>query len=283
MRTTRTRNLIAVAPEGRQFQPRRCAGESVERCGRTSNAAPANSVDIKEYRRVYSDKHLNNFLERENTMDNTMKNTLRWTLAIGMAVILCGCGPEKTPQTGFLSDYSKMQEGANSSLRYINKDALGEYTGFIVDPIAARFHAGTKAVKAKSEGQLSEQDISDLANYLHSAIIKAISDAGYKIEYRSSPGIARIRVAITDLEKTNVALAAIPQARLLTGTGVGSAAMEAEIVDSMTGKQIAAIVETRAGSRVPFTGLSDWGGAQSAIDEWAKLLRQRLDEAKSQR
>jgi hypothetical protein len=176
-----------------------------------------------------------------------------------------------------------MQEGANSSLRYINKDALGEYTGFIVDPIAARFHAGTKAVKAKSEGQLSEQDISDLANYLHSAIIKAISDAGYKIEYRSSPGIARIRVAITDLEKTNVALAAIPQARLLTGTGVGSAAMEAEIVDSMTGKQIAAIVETRAGSRVPFTGLSDWGGAQSAIDEWAKLLRQRLDEAKSQR
>jgi len=61
MRTTRTRNIIAVAPEGRQFQSRRCAGESVEGCGRTSNAAPANSVDIKEYRRVYSGKHLNNF------------------------------------------------------------------------------------------------------------------------------------------------------------------------------------------------------------------------------
>jgi len=209
-----------------------------------------------------------------------MKNVLRWTLAIGMVVILCGCGPERTPQTGFLSDYSKLQGGSDSSLRYLNKDAFGKNTGFIVDPIEVRFHVGAKAIKAKSEGQLSEQDISDLANYLHSAIIKAISDAGYKIEYRSSPGIARIRVAITDLEKTNVALAAIPQSRMLTGAGVGGAAMEAEIVDSMTGKQIAAIVETKAGSRVPFTGLSDWGGAKSVIDEWAKRLRERLDESR---
>jgi len=87
-------------------------------------------------------------------------------------------------------------------------------------------------------------------------------------------------VAITDLEKTNVVLAAVPQARMLTGAGVGGAAMEAEIVDSMTGKQIAAVVETKAGSRVPFTGLSDWGGAKSAMDEWAKRLRERLDESR---
>jgi hypothetical protein len=209
-----------------------------------------------------------------------MKNVLGWTLAIGMAVILCGCGPEKTPQTGFLSDYSKLQEGSDSSLRYLNKDAFGKNTGFIVDPIEVRFHAGAKAIEAKSEGKMTERDIRDLANYLHSAIIKAISDAGYKIEYRSGPGIARIRVAITDLEKTNVALAAIPQSRMLTGAGVGGAAMEAEILDSLTGKQIAALVETRAGSRVPFTGLSDWGGAKSVIDEWAKRLRERLDESR---
>ena len=53
--------------------------------------------------------------------------------------------------------------------------------------------------------------------------------------------------------------------------------MEAEFVDSLTGKQIAAVVETKASSRVPFTGLSDWGGAKSAIDEWTKRLKDRLD------
>jgi hypothetical protein len=204
-------------------------------------------------------------------------------LMVMVSVVLagiCGCGPERTPQTGFLSDYSKLQVVSDSSYRYLDKDAFGKNTGFIVDPVAVRFHAGAKALEAKSEGKMTEQDIKDLANYLHSAIIKAISDAGYKIEYRSAPGIARIRVAITDLEKTNVVLAAVPQARMLTGAGVGGAAMEAEIVDSMTGKQIAAVVETKAGSRVPFTGLSDWGGAKSAMDEWAKRLRERLDESR---
>ncbi|MHC4616834.1 MAG: DUF3313 family protein [Planctomycetota bacterium] len=55
---------------------------------------------------------------------------------------------------------------------------------------------------------------------------------------------------------------------------------EAEIVDSMTGKQVGAVVKSRVGSRIPFAGLSDWGGAQTGMGEWAKRVVKRLDEAR---
>jgi hypothetical protein len=206
------------------------------------------------------------------------------SLIAAAAVVLagiCGCGgPDEPFTTGFLSDYSKLQRVSDTSCRYINKAAAAKYTAFIVDPVVVHFQEGGKAIVTKSEGKLTEQDMMDLTNYFHDAIIKAITDAGYPVVYQPRYNVARIRVAITDLDETNVALAAIPQTRVISGAGVGGAAMEAEVVNSMTGQQIAAVVESKAGSRMPFTGLSDWGGAKSAMDEWAKRLKERLDEAK---
>jgi len=202
-------------------------------------------------------------------------------IVIGLALI-SGCGDSGSGQvkTGFLSDYSKLEAASDSSYRYLNKSQLGNYKAFIVEPVSVYFKAGAKAIEAKSEGKMTEQDIKDLANYLHSAILTAINNSGRTIAYRPGPGIARLRVAITDIEETNVVLAAVPQSRMLTGAGVGGASMEAEVVDSVTGRQVGAVVEQQAGSRVPFTGLSDWGGAKSAMDEWAKRLQQRLNESR---
>jgi hypothetical protein len=205
-------------------------------------------------------------------------------LMIMAAVILagiCGCGGPKDPvTTGFLSDYSNLQRVSDSSCRYIDKAAFGQYTAFIVDPVVIHFQDGAKAIEKKSEGKLTEQDMTDLANYFHAIIIKAITDAGYSITYQPRYNVARIRVAITDLEETNVLLATVPTTRAVMNAGAGGAAMEAEFVNSMTGKQIGAVVESKAGSRIPFTGLSDWGGAESAMEAWAKRLKERLEEAK---
>ncbi|MHC4573397.1 MAG: DUF3313 domain-containing protein [Planctomycetota bacterium] len=206
------------------------------------------------------------------------KTSVLMMLAIGMMALQCGCGP-KAPQTvGFLSDYSRLEADSSSSLRYVNERALAKYSSFIVDRVDVHFHSGAKAIEARTEGKLTQQDIRDLTNYFHSAIVKTLTEGGYKVVYRPGPGVARIRAAITDIEKTNVALAAIPQTHLV-GAGIGGASMEVEMVDSVTGEQIGAVVESRAGSRIPFTGLSDWGGAKAAMDEWAKRVRQRLDKA----
>jgi hypothetical protein len=120
-----------------------------------------------------------------------------------------------------------------------------------------------------------------MTNYFGSAIIDAIQDSGYQLVYRTGVGVARIRVAITDLRKTNIVFAAVPTSRVVTGIGIGGAGIESEILDSVSGRQIAACVETKDGSRIPFTGLSNWGGAQYAMDKWVSRFRKQLEEMKN--
>jgi hypothetical protein len=192
-----------------------------------------------------------------------------------MAVI-CGCGDGvQQGRTGFLSDYSRLQAVSEESYRYVDERALDRYSGFIVDEVKVHFFTGASAIEAKSEGKITEQELKDLTNYFHSAIVKAISDSGRKVVHRAGPSVARIRVALTDIKETG-ALNVLPQASLF-GAGVGGAAMEAEVVDSVTGKQIGAVVESRKGSRVPFSNLGDWGTAKGVMDHWAERLQKRLE------
>ncbi|MHC4060577.1 MAG: DUF3313 domain-containing protein [Planctomycetota bacterium] len=204
------------------------------------------------------------------------KTSVLMMLAIGLMAVQCGCGPKAPKTVGFLSDYSRLEADSSSSLRYVNEQALVEYSAFIVDRVAVHFHSGADAVEERTKGKLTQQNIDDLTNYFHSAIVKALTDGGYKVVYRPGQKVARIRLAITDIEKTNVVLAAIPHTHL-AGVGIGGASMEVEAVDSVTGEQIGAVVESKEGSRIPFTGLSDWGGAKGAMDEWAERLVKRLD------
>jgi hypothetical protein len=206
----------------------------------------------------------------------------RTSVLIVMAAIflagICGCSEKGATTTGFLSDYSKIKAVSDDSYRYLDKTAIAKYTAFIVDPVAVHFKEGAKAIEKKSEGKMTEQNMADLTNYFHDVIVKAITDAGCSVTYQPGSGVARIRVAITDIEETS-ALNALPQASLL-GVGVGSASMEAEFVDSQTGKQIAAVVEMQKGGRIPFSNLGEFGTAKGVMDGWAKRLKERLEEAK---
>jgi hypothetical protein len=55
--------------------------------------------------------------------------------------------------------------------------------------------------------------------------------------------------------------------------------LEAEILDTQKGKQIAALVESQLGNRVSLDGYSTWGDAKAIMNDWAKRFRKRLDEA----
>jgi hypothetical protein len=198
-----------------------------------------------------------------------MKKTILTIIPLVMFVaILSGCGPSAAQNTGFLSDYSRLQKESDSSLRYVNERALKQYSAFIVDPVQARL--GT------SRSELTQQQLSDLKNYTHSKIIEAVKGAGKRIAYQPGSGVARIRVALTDLEKTG-AINMLPQASLL-GAGVGGASMEAEVVDSVSDMQIGAVVESKQGSRIPFSNLGDWTAAKGVIDSWATRFQERLTQ-----
>ena len=204
-------------------------------------------------------------------MEKRMKVTsVLMVIAVGLMLMQCGCGSSGVSKTGFLTDYSRLRKDSDTSLRYVNQRTLNRYSIFIVDRVEVHFHSG-----AKSQGKLTRKEINDLTNYMHAKIVKAVEDSGKRIAYQPAAGVARLRSAFTDIKKSD-AVSLVPQAKLV-GVGLGGASMELEIVDSMTGEQIGAVVETQKGSRIPFAQLGEWDAAKGVMDDWAKRIQKRLE------
>lgn len=202
-----------------------------------------------------------------------MKTRMMWVVSLAMVlVLLTGCGSTMT-KTGFLSDYTKLEKESDTSLRYVNQKAIAGYTGYMIDPVKVVY-----APDSKAEGKLTDKQLTELTTYTNTKIREAIQKAGKKVVFQPAAGVARIRVALTDMEKASV-VTVIPQASLL-GVGIGGASMEAEVVDSMNGAQIGAVVESAKGTRLPFANLGDLSSARNVIDGWAKRLQERLQETK---
>ena len=87
-----------------------------------------------------------------------------------------------------------------------------------------------------------------------------------------------MRIALTDVQKSTWWANLHPGTKL-TGAGTGQAAMEGELLDSVTGEQIAALVESQRGSQFELDTFSEYDDARDVMDDWASRFRQRLDEA----
>jgi hypothetical protein len=199
--------------------------------------------------------------------------SLLMMLAIGIMAVQCGCTAQQAEKTGFLSDYSKLEAQSDVSSRYLAPgNRLASYSKFIIDPVVTHFHTGSKAAE-----KLKEEDLRDLRNYMHEALVKAIEDR-YEIVFRPGPGVARLRAALTDLKKSGIVQNILPIGKAV-GSGLGGASLEAELLDSKTGEQIGALVESQLGERLSLDGYSTWGDAKAVMDRWAKRFRKRLDEA----
>lgn len=226
------------------------------------------------FRNLYK-YHFNKVVSESCRKEKMNRTCVLIALVNCIMVIICGCGDVKQAQTGFLSDYSKLSAVSDDSYRYVDEQALDRYSKFIVEKVEVHFFAGASAIEAKSKGKITEQELQELADYFHSAIVKAIESSGREVVHKSGPGVARLRVALTDIKETGI-LNVLPVASV-AGTDVGGAAMEAELLDSVTGKQIGAVVESRKGGRVPFSNLGDWGTAKGIMDHWATRLKERLE------
>jgi len=171
--------------------------------------------------------------------------------AVSIALLQLGC-EKGVVKTGFLSDYGKLETKSASSLQYVNDRVLDRYSRFIVDPVNVRFLEGSQASRSQEEGRLSQSQIDDMTEYMHEAF--------------------------TDIDKSYL-VSYFPLTKM-AGTGVGGASLEAEIVDSLTGEQIGAIVESQQGSTEPFDGLGDWDAARQVMDEWGRRFELRLSQTR---
>ena len=185
-------------------------------------------------------------------------------IAIGVMTGLAGCEssspPSQMPVTGFLSDYSGLEQISDTSYRYINpKYDLGNYTRFIVDPVEIVFNEQAKA-KVKSWDEKEK-----LRAYMHKTFVSTLEPRYAAVAQQPGPKTARIRIALTNVQRS-------------TPIKLGSASMEAELLDSQTNEQIAAIIESQEKGS-PFGEYYDWENAKAIMDDWAKRLYNRLEEA----
>jgi hypothetical protein len=207
-----------------------------------------------------------------------MRNFAKITLHLAAyQIFLCACATpvSESDYSGFLSDYSQLERVDDSMLQFVDESA-GDYSSFIIEPIVIAFR------QTPDEQVFTDEELRELSAYYEQAVIEALSrKGGYPIVDDPAPGVARIRIGITDVEET-IGILNISIYTKITGLGLGGASFEGEIVDSVTGKQVAAAVRWGTGSRILKAGITHMGDAKIAINHWAKNLRTQVDEARSE-
>jgi hypothetical protein len=241
-----------------------------------------------------------------------VKNLLS-ALALGTLFVLPLGGTAETASSapmfgdyqakGFLTDYSKLATtpDAGGAYRYRDPEADGsKYNKLLVDRIKVWF-------KEDSEYKgIDPDELKMLTDYFYEAIEKAVGDA-YPMVAEAGPDVLRLRIALTDVvpNKPEASVTSLIVPFLWVGeAGAGAATKEAgatpftgettielEALDSVSSQQIAAYIETEVGKKYQWTkGISEgvssyvkayskWDYTKKAMDHWAQLIRQRLDEA----
>ncbi len=190
-----------------------------------------------------------------------------------VSAMAAGCATVQDPgRTGFLSDYSKLEEIAENHLVY-DSGNLGDYSKFIIEPVALVYR------QAKEKQVFTDEELEDLQTHFATKVREALTeDDGYQVVEANAPGTARLRIGITDVDDT-IGVLNLSIYTKITGAGLGGAAMEGEMVDSVTGVQIVAVIRWGSGSRIGRAGFTHTGDAKIVINRWVKDLRERIDEA----
>jgi len=201
----------------------------------------------------------------------------RLVAAVSVITVAGACATISAPeQAGFLSTYENLDVVGNDRLFYPGS-RVGEYSQFILDPTVLLF------TPDPDDARFTAEELSELLEYFDNAIIEQLgrenhNGPGYEIVDEPGDGVARIRIGINDVEETVGALNVLIYTKI-TGAGLGGASAEGEMVDSLSGEQVAAAVRWGSGSRVLRAGFTHTGDAKIAIHHWARDLRHWIDFA----
>jgi len=201
----------------------------------------------------------------------------RLIAAVAVLSLASACASIGAPeQGGFLSTYENLDAVGKDRLFYPGS-RVGDYSKFIIDPTLLLF------TPDEDERRFTADELSDLLEYFDNAILEQLSNdndngPGYEIVEQPGDGVARIRIGINDVEETIGALNVVIYTKI-TGAGLGGAAAEGEMIDSLSGEQLAAAVRWGSGSRILRAGFTHTGDAKIAIHHWARDLRHWIDFA----
>lgn len=211
-----------------------------------------------------------------------------------LVTVLVGCAATQQARdvetTGFLTNYAQLEPGGGeyALLVYVNPDTdFRRYDRILIDPVTLWRGSASRL------DDVPEDELQGLADYLDASLRETLKQ-DYTLVRQPAPGVMRLRVAITEAEGASVAMdtvsTIIPQARLLSGakklaTGthafVGSAGVEGELVDAVSGERLMAAVDRRVGGKRVAGVTSTWDDVRGAFDFWSERVRTRLAELRA--
>jgi len=217
---------------------------------------------------------------------------MRWlnvVVFMSLIALFVGCAQTKPVRkaeiSGFLGDYSMLQKGKEGEalLLYLNPNAdWASYDKVLFESVTIWHGEDSKL------DNIPKADLQRLVNYLHTAIVTKLR-ADYEIVNEPGPGVLRIRMAITEAEKSKDVLDVfftmeqqelhIPGGKVMTidaGSVAGRVGIEGEITDAGNGEMLAAAVDNRSGSRIDLK--ASWNDVEQAFQYWAERLNLRLRE-----
>ncbi|TAM42704.1 DUF3313 domain-containing protein [bacterium] len=209
--------------------------------------------------------------------------------AVALAISSCAT-TEQVPNvrmSGFLGDYSKLHPGKPGQAEFTYRDPsvnLSKYQKVILDPV--QIWAAESSSSTLSE--LSREDQQLLVDYLYVALRDALAK-DYALVTEPGPDVMRVRCAITEARAnspvkdlvstvTPIGLGISYAKRITTGThsGVGIVSVEGELLDSVSGQRIAAVIDRRAGTKSLAGKPTRWGDVQDAFNFWARRMQTNL-------
>jgi len=212
-----------------------------------------------------------------------------------LCALLCACASTAPAPpvvySGFLRDYSILTPGEGPdqvALRYVNPDAnLGRYTKVMIDPVVVYHGVGS------GMHDIPEKDLVTLANHLYAALVMHLEN-DYPIVQRPGRDVLRVQVALTEAKGSDVVMNTISSAmpirpvsgltELATGTQafVGSAGIEARIVDAESDALLVAVVDRRQGGKQLAETSGTWNDVLAAFEYWADRLQSTLAAARAE-
>ena len=185
--------------------------------------------------------------------------------------------------SGFLKDYSQLQEG---------KDLLGNERRIWISPKFTRENYTTILMEPVSfypapqpSDQVPQSTLTDIRDYGDKAIRKTIASV-LPMTDKPGPGVARVRIALTavGVDKSLKPYQLIPTALIFTAISRASGAselpvklyVESDITDSVTGEQLAKAVRQAHGVEVKSGEKLTLGMVQPRIDAWAEATGKEM-------
>jgi hypothetical protein len=208
---------------------------------------------------------------------------------VSLALASAGCGIlkptrgrhfEDVERSGFLGNYSQLgpREGFDAQEVYVKPNvAWAHYDAIYIESATLWVKDDSKKIDPKDQKMLTDM--------LYKSMSEKLGEK-FKLVKEPGPGVIQIRMALTEAKGARVALntvtTVVPQLRTVSaiaGLGtdtaalVGAASMEAEAKDAITNERLAAVVDSRAGTKGVLRMLSKWADVEAICDHWGERAR----------